>query len=60
MNGSASIPGDLRFASFACQLIGHDYRRIYDAMDVPVTVIRAAAPFPPSRCFADEKLLRLP
>jgi len=39
-----SIPGDLRFTSFACQLIGHNYRRIYDALDV--SVIRAGALFP--------------
>jgi len=52
MNGSASIP-DLRFTSFACQLIGHDYRRIYDVIDVPVTIIPVEVhPFP-SRPFVE-------
>jgi len=57
MNGSASILGDLRFISFACQLIGHNYRRIYDTMDAPVIVIRAGAPFSPSRSFAERKII---
>lgn len=62
MNGSASIPDDLRFTSFAYQLIDHNYCRIYDTVYVPVTIILAETH---SFCLfrslniADEKLLAL-